>query len=87
LKAVKAHGLCAVVNLTTLLEDKTRDGLTFEEAFGKLKSEGADVVGVNCQYGPETIIPKIKKLRQIVDGPIAACLFYYLIILYSTCRL
>ena len=48
LKAVKSVALPAVVNLTSFINGKTRDGLNVDDAFIKLKSLGADVVGINC---------------------------------------
>lgn len=57
LQAIKETGLPAVVNLTGFVDGKTRDGVSFEETFKRLKAEGADVVGLNCGYGPGNIIP------------------------------
>ena len=48
LKAVKSVNLPAVVNLTSFIDGKTRDGLSIDDAFIKLKSLRADVVGINC---------------------------------------
>lgn len=73
LQAIKETGLPAVVNLTGFVDGKTRDGVSFEETYKRLKAEGADVVGLNCGYGPGNIIPYCKQLRATVDGPIAAC--------------
>jgi len=61
------------VNLTCFIDNKLRDGVTFEEAYKRLKAEGADVVGINCGYGPANIIPVLKQLRATVEGPLAVC--------------
>eukprot|EP01121_Diplochlamys_sp_Union-15-3_P021967 TRINITY_DN919_c0_g1_i2.p1 TRINITY_DN919_c0_g1~~TRINITY_DN919_c0_g1_i2.p1 ORF type:complete len:349 (+),score=52.78 TRINITY_DN919_c0_g1_i2:82-1128(+) len=74
LKVIKEAGLTAVVTLSFQRDgDKTViDGVSFEESFLTLKKEGADVVGINCHRGPQTILPLIAKLRKLVEGPIAA---------------
>lgn len=71
LKAIKSQGLPALVNMTLFVNNKTRDGVEFEECFKRLKAEGADAVGINCHYGPKNILPKLQKLRATVEGPIA----------------
>ena len=70
LKAIKAVGLPAVCNVTFGPDNKTRDGYGIEEAVKVLKENGADVVGTNCNRGPATMLPVLKKIREAVDGPI-----------------
>jgi betaine-homocysteine S-methyltransferase len=71
LEAIKAAGLPAVVNLITL-EGTTKDGYEFDEACRILHEEGADVVGLNCGRGPETMLPMLEKVVARVTGPVAA---------------
>jgi betaine-homocysteine S-methyltransferase len=54
------------------LEDTTREGLTYAEACRRLEEQGADVVGLNCTRGPNTMLPIIKKIRDAVKGYVAA---------------
>ena len=70
LKAIKAVGLPALINIVFGPDDKTRDGYTIEEAVRILKEKGADVVGTNCNRGPATTLPVLKRIRNAVEGPI-----------------
>ncbi len=71
LEVIKKFNLPAVINFTPIYE-KSKDGYDWIEACKILKSHGADVVGFNCARGPVTILPLVRKLRDAVDGPIAA---------------
>ncbi len=70
LEVIKKFHLPAVINFAPIYE-KSKDGYDWIEACRILKSEGADVVGLNCSRGPETMLPLISKLRDTVSGPIA----------------
>jgi betaine-homocysteine S-methyltransferase len=72
LDVIKKAGLPAIVNFATVQPDKTVDGYDYAEACRIVKEAGADVVGLNCTRGSKTILPILKKIRKIVDGPIAA---------------
>jgi betaine-homocysteine S-methyltransferase len=37
-----------------------------------LEAEGADVVGLNCSRGPETMLPLLEEIRSAVDVGVAA---------------
>ncbi|XP_012945010.1 S-methylmethionine--homocysteine S-methyltransferase BHMT2 [Aplysia californica] len=65
-------GLPAVVTLTAYCPDVTTDDIPIEEALRQLEILGADVVGLNCGRGPETMMPLLKKARKICKGPLAA---------------
>ena len=39
------------------------DGLPIEKALRRLEELGADVVGMNCYRGPDTILPLVRKVR------------------------
>lgn len=42
----------------------TFDGVELTEAMKRLESAGADVVGLNCTRGPETMIPLMEKIKK-----------------------
>lgn len=49
------------------------DGHTFDEeripvpeACRRLEEAGADVVGINCFAGPDTMIPMMKEIKKVV---------------------
>jgi betaine-homocysteine S-methyltransferase len=71
LECIKKFNLPAVINFAPIYE-KSKDGYDWIKACKILKSEGADVVGFNCSRGPATLLPLVRKLRDAVDGPIAA---------------
>jgi betaine-homocysteine S-methyltransferase len=71
LEVIKKFNLPAVINFTPIYE-KSKDGHDWIEACKTLKQHGADVVGFNCGRGPTTLLPLVRKLRDAVDGPIAA---------------
>jgi len=72
LKTIKDVGLIAVSNLSIKKGDKTRDGYTSEDACKILEDNGADVVGLNCFRGPETMMPFLKKIRKAVKCHVGA---------------
>ena len=71
LKAIKRFDLPAVVMLASM-DALTRDGFTHAEACCRLEAAGADVVGLNCTRGPDTMMPIIEQIRDSVRGYVAA---------------
>lgn len=71
LEAVKAVGLPVVVTFIQTTQ-QTCDGYDLAEACRIMAAEGADVVGLNCARGPETMLPTLERVRAAVDGPVAA---------------
>ena len=71
LEVIKKADLPAVITYTTVHE-KSCDGYTWEEACRILEENGADVVGLNCGRGPETMMPILERIRNTVKGPVAA---------------
>jgi betaine-homocysteine S-methyltransferase len=67
LKAIKEAGLPAAITLSAR-GDKTPEGLSFEDACYALWQEGADVVGLNCTRGPETMLPILERIRKRIPG-------------------
>src|SRR4029077_5849221 len=53
-------------------EELTRDGLTPAQACQRLEAAGADVVGLNCHRGPNTMMPLLKEIRKAVKCHVAA---------------
>jgi betaine-homocysteine S-methyltransferase len=71
LAAIQELGLPAVVTFAST-SDRTIDGHELDEACRQLEAAGADVVGLNCSRGPETMLPLIEKIRAAVDCGVAA---------------
>ena len=72
LEVIKSFGLPAMVTLSTVQDSKTRDGYNYIEACKILEARGADIVGLNCDRGPQTMLPLIKKIRDQVACSLAA---------------
>ena len=49
-----------------------RDGRGIVDTCKELAERGADVTGMNCFRGPNTMMPHIRKIRAAVPGHIAA---------------
>ncbi len=71
-EAIKATGLPAVVTMAIHREGMTLEGWTPAEACKRLEEAGADVVGLNCARGPETLLPLLKPIRDAVSCHVAA---------------
>ncbi len=72
LEVIKQLNLPAMVTLASVQPDATRDGYDYVEACKILADCGADIVGLNCDRGPETMLPIIEKVRAAVSCYIAA---------------
>jgi betaine-homocysteine S-methyltransferase len=70
-EVIKQVNLPAVVVFGSV-HDRTKDGYSFEEACKIVAERGADVVGLNCSRGPLTLLPLVQKVRDAVDGYVAA---------------
>jgi betaine-homocysteine S-methyltransferase len=71
-EVIKDAGLPAVVTLTPHSDPDTRDGLGIADACRALEAAGADVVGLNCARGPETMMPLLEEVRAAVSVHVAA---------------
>jgi betaine-homocysteine S-methyltransferase len=71
LEIIKELGLPAMVTLAPTQPDRTRDGYGYAEACRILASEGADIVGLNCDRGPATMLPLITGIREAVECAVA----------------
>ncbi|HKH17906.1 MAG TPA: homocysteine S-methyltransferase family protein [Solirubrobacteraceae bacterium] len=71
LEVIREHDLPSIVTFASTSE-RTIDGYEFDEACRRLEAEGADVVGLNCSRGPETMLPLLERVRDAVDCHVAA---------------
>jgi betaine-homocysteine S-methyltransferase len=71
-EVIKGAGLPAVVTLTPHSDPDMRDGLGVADACRALEAAGADVVGLNCARGPETMMPLLEEVRAAVSVHVAA---------------
>ncbi|WOV91871.1 MAG: homocysteine S-methyltransferase family protein [Candidatus Zeuxoniibacter abyssi] len=72
LEAIQAGGLPAVVTISPMSGEEMRDGRGIVDTCKELAERGADVTGMNCFRGPNTMMPHIRKIRAAVPGHIAA---------------
>ncbi|MFL5658388.1 MAG: homocysteine S-methyltransferase family protein [Ktedonobacteraceae bacterium] len=72
LEVIQQFGLPAMVTLASVQPEETRDGYDYVEACKRLEDAGADIVGLNCDRGPETMLPIIEKIRSTVSCYVAA---------------
>jgi betaine-homocysteine S-methyltransferase len=72
LDVMRATGLPTVVTLAIHATGTMREGASPEEACATLARAGADVVGLNCSRGPDTMLPLLERIRAAVDGHLAA---------------
>ena len=72
LEAIKKTNLPAVVTLAIHRNGVTLDGMAPEDACKRLEDAGADVVGLNCSRGPDTLLPLLGPICEAVACPVAA---------------
>ena len=71
LEVISELGLPAMVTLAPTQPGQTRDGYDYADACRILAAEGAQVVGLNCDRGPATMLPLIGKIRDLVECAVA----------------
>ena len=71
LEVIREAGAISVVTLA-VHRDGLRDDYTVPDACQRLKDAGADVVGMNCIRGPNTMLTELEKISKTVKGPLAA---------------
>ena len=71
IEVTKELGLPTVVTFAST-EAQTIDGYSFAEGAKRLEAAGADVVGLNCSRGPDTMLPLLEEIRAAVDCHVAA---------------
>jgi betaine-homocysteine S-methyltransferase len=72
LDVMRQSGLPTVVTLCVHREEKTFDGVPVVESCRQLAEAGADVVGLNCIRGPRTLLPVVRRVREVVSSHVAA---------------
>ena len=72
LEIAKATGLPTVITLAPMAFEEMADGLSIVETAQRLEQGGADVVGMNCFRGPETMMPWLKQIREAVSCHVGA---------------
>jgi len=72
LEVIQELKLPAMVTLASVQKDQTRDGYDYVEACKRLADAGADIVGLNCDRGPATMLPIIEQVRSAVNCYVAA---------------
>ncbi len=72
LEVIKAAKKTAVITLAMHQADVTRENWSVSDACRRLQDAGADVVGLNCIRGPQTMMPLLRQIRQAVTIPMAA---------------
>ncbi len=71
LEVIRDAGAISVVTLAVHREG-LRDDYSVPDACARLKDAGADVVGMNCIRGPDTMLPVMEEISKVVEGPLAA---------------
>ncbi len=72
LEVAKASGLPTVLTIAPMAGDQMADGVGIVETCQRLEQAGADVVGMNCFRGPETMLPWLLDIRAAVSCQVAA---------------
>src|SRR5437764_2006615 len=69
---IKELCLPAMVTLASTRPHQTWDGYDYVDACKILADQGADIVGLNCDRGPATMLPIIERVRNRVSTYVAA---------------
>ncbi len=72
LDVIKQAKQVAVITLAIHQAPVTREEWTVTDACRRLADAGADVVGLNCTRGPDTMMPLLEKIRAAIKTPMAA---------------
>lgn len=72
LEIARASGLPVVLTLAPMAFEEMADGVGVVETAQRLEQGGADVVGLNCFRGPETMQPWLRKIREKVSCHVGA---------------
>jgi len=72
LEPATASGLPTVITLAPMAFEEMADGLSIVETAQRLEQQGADVVGMNCFRGPDTMMPWLKQIREAVSCHVGA---------------
>lgn len=72
LEAIRSSGKPAVLTLAIRERGVSAEGIEPDECCRRLEQAGGDVVGLNCNRGPTTMLPLIREIRRAVSCPVAA---------------
>ena len=72
LDVITEAGVPSVITLAIHQEPETREGWPPENACKRLEDAGAAAVGLNCIRGPRTMLPLLERIRNTVQGHVAA---------------
>jgi betaine-homocysteine S-methyltransferase len=72
LEAIQQSKKPAVITIAPMGENILRDQWDIIETCKELEQRGADVVGMNCFRGPNTMMPYLRKIRESLSGYMAA---------------
>lgn len=72
LDVAKSSGLPVVLTIAPMAANEMMDGVGIVETCQRLEQGGADVVGMNCFRGPETMMPWLRKIRDAVSCHVGA---------------
>ena len=70
LQAIRQSKLPAMITMN-IGHGGSRDGHSPEECARKLTGEGAAIVGVNCSYDPTVLLEVARRMKSVVDVPVA----------------
>ncbi|SUB59021.1 Methionine synthase [Phocoenobacter uteri] len=71
-EVAKASGLPVVLTIAPMAANEMAEGVSIVDCCKKLEELGADVVGLNCFRGPETMLPYLKEIRKAVKCHVGA---------------
>jgi len=72
LEVIKKAGVPSVITIAPMGENIMRDNWEIVDTCKELEQRGADVVGMNCFRGPETMMPFLTDIRAAVSCHVAA---------------
>jgi betaine-homocysteine S-methyltransferase len=72
LEVAKSTGLPVVLTIAPMALNEMADGVGIVETCQRLEQDGADVVGMNCFRGPETMLPWLREIRAAVSCHVGA---------------
>jgi len=72
LEIIQKAGLPSVITIAPMAENIMRDGVSILETMKELEQRGADVVGMNCFRGPDTMMPYLREAREVLKCHMAA---------------
>lgn len=70
LQAIRRSGLPAMITMN-IGPAGSRDGHSPEHCARQLATEGAAIVGVNCSYDPTVLLEVARRMKSVVDVPVA----------------